>query len=116
MFLPSNQKIYLAVGITDMRKAINGLSILVEQDLLLNPFSGNLFAFCNRLNTIIKILYWDHNGLCLWTKRLEKQKFKWPRCDEDIQAISHRELQWLLAGLDLDQPTAFSRLCYTTLI
>ena len=70
--------IYLAVGSTDMRKAINGFSILVEQAMELNPFSGDLFVLCNRQRTIIKILYWDHNGFCLWHKRLEKHKFKGP--------------------------------------
>jgi transposase len=63
-------RVYLAVGSTDMRKAINGLSILVEQAMDLDPFSGDLFVFCNRKRTIVKILYWDHNGFCLWHKRL----------------------------------------------
>lgn len=92
--------VYLAVGSTDMRKAINGLSILVEQAMDLNPFSGDLFVFCNRQRTIIKILYWDNNGFCLWSKRLEKHHFKWPTTADDIVAIDIRQLGWLLAGLD----------------
>lgn len=92
--------VYLAVGSADMRKAINGLSILVEQAMALNPFSGYLFGFCNRKRTIIKILYWDHNGFCLWHKRLEKHQFKWPRSREEIIAIGAQQLNWLLAGLD----------------
>jgi transposase len=92
--------VYLAVGSTDMRKAINGLSILVEQALDLNPFSGDLFVFCNRKRTIIKILYWDHNGFCLWHKRLEKHQFKWPRSTQEVIAIGENQLGWLLAGLD----------------
>jgi transposase len=82
MFLTSTAlKVYLAPGYTDMRKAINGLSILVEQ-LELDPFSGHLFVFCNRSRKILKILYWDRNGFCLWHKRLEKQRFKWPETSE----------------------------------
>jgi transposase len=92
--------VYLAVGSTDMRKAINGLSILVEQAMDLNPFSGDLFVFCNRQRTIIKILYWDNNGFALWSKRLEKHRFKWPTAPEDVVAIGVKQLTWLLAGLD----------------
>ena len=97
---PFSGNVYLAVGCTDMRKAINGLSILVEQAMDLNPFSGDLFVFCNRQRTIIKILYWDHNGFCLWHKRLEKHQFKWPRSARQVIAIGTRQLNWLLAGLD----------------
>jgi len=57
-----NLKVYLATGSTDMRKSINGLSILISECLELNPLSGNLFAFCNRKKNIIKILYRDRNG------------------------------------------------------
>jgi len=99
--LPQNtQRVFLAVGHTDMRKAINGLSIMVEQDMSLNPFSGDLFVFCNRVHTIIKILYWDHNGFCLWHKRLEKHRFKWPTSVDEVVTIGARQLNWLLAGLD----------------
>ena len=98
--LPQTNRIYLALGSTDMRKAINGLSILVEQAMDLNPFSGDLFVFCNRPRTIIKILYWDHNGFCLWHKRLEKDRFKWPQTADELMAIDHKQLNWLLAGLD----------------
>ena len=79
MILSETGQVYLALGHTDMRKSINGLSILVEQALDLSPFSGDLFVFCNRQRRIIKILYWDRNGFCLWQKRLEKDRFKWPQ-------------------------------------
>ena len=99
--LPQNtQRIFLAVGHTDMRKAINGLSIMVEQDMSLNPFSGDMFAFCNRARTIIKILYWNTNGFCLWHKRLEKHRFKWPTSVDVVVSIGARQLNWLLAGLN----------------
>jgi len=93
--------VYLAVGSTDMRKSINGLSILVEQALGHNPFSGDLFVFCNRQRHIVKILYWDRNGFCLWQKRLEKDRYKWPQSPDEVIAIDQRQLQWLLAGLDI---------------
>jgi len=111
MLPKKSQRVYLAVGYTDMRKAINGLSIMVEQAMALNPFSGDLFVFCNRCRTIIKILYWDHNGFCLWHKRLEKHCFKWPLVPEEVVAIDARQLNWLLAGLDFT--SAHERLYYS---
>jgi len=116
MLPQSSRRIYLFLGSTDMRKAMNGLSILVDQNGSLNPFSGDLFAFCNRRNTIMKILYWDTNGFCLWSKRLEKQRFKWPHSQDEVLQISQRQLQWLLDGLDLVQPAAHKNLSYSTLI
>ena len=79
MFFPAHPvRVYIATGITDMRKSINGLSILVADQLELDPLSGHLFAFCNRKRDIIKIMYWDRNGFCLWHKRLERDRFRWP--------------------------------------
>ena len=101
MIFNHSGRVYVAVGSTDMRKSINGLSILVEQAMDLNPFSGDLFVFCNRLRTIVKILYWDRNGFCLWHKRLEKDRFKWPESIDELIAIDQRQLQWLLSGLDI---------------
>ena len=101
MMVTESTQVYVAVGNTDMRKSINGLSILVEQAMGLNPFSGELFVFCNRLRTIVKILYWDHNGFCLWHKRLEKDRFKWPQSVDEVITIDQRQLQWLLSGLDI---------------
>jgi len=116
MFLPLQTKVYLAVGSTDMRKSINGLSILVEHTLEMDPFCGHLFAFCNRRRNMVKILYWDRNGFCLWHKRLEKHRFKWPSFSEEIMEIDQRELTWLLEGLDIGQPRAHGILNYATLI
>ena len=116
MFLPSaNIKVYLAMGNTDMRKSINGLSILVSGHLELDPFSGHMFVFCNRKRNMIKILYWDRNGFCLWHKRLEKHSFKWPASEEEIMTIGKRELTWLMDGLDIHQRDAHNSLKYSTL-
>lgn len=77
MILPSSTRAYLVLGSTDLRKAINGLSLLVTDIPEMDVFSGQLFVFCNKSRTLIKILYWDRNGFCLWQKRLEKHRFFW---------------------------------------
>ena len=114
----SNQpvRVYIATGATDMRKSINGLSILAAEQLNLDPLSGHLFAFCNRKQDIIKILYWDRNGFCLWQKRLEKDRFRWPESNEDVLDIHSHELTWLLDGLSLNQHEAHQLLSYKTMV
>jgi transposase len=116
MLLSSSQtKVYLALGNTDMRKAINGLSILVQESMDIDPFSGHLFVFCNRKRNILKILYWDRNGFCLWSKRLEKHFFRWPESSEEVMKIDQRELMWLVDGLEINQQKAHERLSYSVL-
>ncbi len=116
MFTPScGIRVYLALGDTDMRKAINGLSILVEGKLALDPFSGHLFVFTNRRRNILKVLYWDRNGFCLWQKRLEKYRFRWPEPEDEVAEIDGRELLWLLEGLDLRKTQGHGALSYTAL-
>jgi len=107
-------KVYLVTGYTDMRKSINGLSIMVQAYLEFDPFSGHLFVFCNRDKNIIKILYWDLNGFCLWQKKLEKHSFKWPTSEEEVLYIEKRQLSWLLDGLDLVQSQGHEALKYST--
>ncbi len=85
-----------------MRKSINGLSILVEQSLELDPFSRALFVFCNRKRDKIKLLYWERTGFVLWYKRLEKNRFAWlPVGSADVVSMSAQELNWLLDGIDV---------------
>ena len=103
-------KVYVALGRTDMRKSINGLALLVEEHFQLDLFSGSLFAFCNRKRDRVKIIYWDHNGFCLWMKRLEKEVFLWPESEKEVMEISQKALGWLLDGLDVRQ--AHKRLEY----
>ena len=107
-------KVFLAPGPTDLRKSIDGLSILVENRMELDPFSDYLFAFCNRKRTTIKVLYWDRNGFCLWMKRLESETFKWPQSDVAYLSISNRELVWLLDGLHIHQIRAHRSLHFTS--
>lgn len=111
----SGIRVYLATGVTDMRKSINTLAILVAQQMELDPLSGHLFGFCNRKRDTLKILYWDRNGFCLWHKRLERDRFRWPQNDVEVQMIGSRELRWLLDGLSIQQPAhgalGYSSIC-----
>ena len=110
----NNSRVYLAVGTTDMRKQINGLSILVQESMELDPFSGSVYVFCNRQRSIVKAIYWDRNGFCLWQKRLEKERFQWPDTEEEVVRISSRQLSWLLDGLELVQGSAHGQLQYSS--
>jgi transposase len=93
-------KVYLCLERVDMRKAINGLSILVKENMDLDPFSGHLFVFCGKNKKTLKILYWDKNGFALWYKRLEEDKFRWPTDPQTVLELSREEFSWLLKGLD----------------
>jgi hypothetical protein len=85
----------------DMRKSIEGLSMLVEQELELDPFAAQLFVFSNRRRDKLKILYWDRSGFALWCKWLEKARFPWPQTrDTVVVVLTGRELGWLLDGID----------------
>jgi len=112
--LGSSVGVYLAVGWTDMRKQINSLSLLVQEGLDLDPFSGSVFVFCNRRRSTVKALYWDRNGFCLWQKRLERDRFRWPESAAEVMRISPRELRWLLDGLELVQGGAHRHLQYSS--
>jgi transposase len=107
-------RVYLQPGVTDMRKAINGLSILVQEQMELDPFTGHLFCFCNRKRDIIKVLYWDRNGFCLWQKRLERDRFRWPETEQEVLRLGLRELFWLIDGLSIYQQKAHVELQYNT--
>jgi transposase len=103
MFFKGQTKVFLSPGSTDLRKSILGLSVLVESEMQLELFSGAVFGFCNRSRKLIKFLYWDNNGFCLWMKRLEKEQFQWPKKEAQSIELTQRELNWLLDGLDLKQ-------------
>lgn len=83
-----------------MRKSINGLSALAERIMLLSPFEGDVFAFCNRKENVIKILFWERNGFCIWHKRLEKDRFPWPQSEAEALEMTEEQLCWLLDGVD----------------
>jgi transposase len=85
-------RVFIAFGPTDMRKSINGLSMLVEEQFELDLFNGSYFAFCNRRPDIVKILYWAENGFCVWMKRLEKDVFRWPESEQEVVEVSQTAL------------------------
>ena len=94
-------RIFVRPGATDMRKQINGLALLVQEQMQLSPFELGLFVFCNGQRRILKALYWDRTGYCLWMKRLEKQRFPWPQeAAEARQQIDAEQLRMLLSGID----------------
>ena len=96
----------------DMRKAIDGLSLLLVEVLEQSPQSGDIYIFCNKIRTKVKLLYWDKNGFILHYKRLEKGRFKWPKKqngNEQIE-INAEQLSWLFAGLDFILMDTFSEL------
>jgi transposase len=109
-------RVFIVLGATDMRKATNGLSIMVADHLELDVFAGSFFVFCNRGRSIIKILYWNNNGFCLWQKRLEKHRFVWPQSREEVLEMDYRKLRWLLDGLDPDQVSGHPPLAYKNII
>jgi len=115
---PSNAlpAVYLCRDIVDFRKGINGLAILVEETLRRDPFSEQLFVFCNRSRNRIKILYWERNGFCLWQKRLERDRFAWPRDDEALVTLTGKQLNWLLDGVDLWALRPHKRLAYRSVL
>lgn len=99
--------VYLVSGITDMRKSIDGLSLIVADVLEMDPLSSAWFIFCNRGRDKIKILFWDTNGFWLYYRRLEKGRFKWPKPTTAGHIhISTQQLNWLLSGLNLENPKA----------
>ena len=100
MFFPENYNIYLRPGITDMRKSINTLAVVVKNSMAQKADSGDIYIFCNRRHDNIKILYWHKNGFCLWQKRLEKHKFPWPKEGEDARTLQKEELKMLLSGIN----------------
>jgi transposase len=97
---------HLAPGATDLRKSIDGLSVLVVAVFKLDPFSDQWFLFCNRQRNKLKILHWDLNGFWLYYRRLERGRFQWPQDGNESVTITRRQLQWLLDGLAIEQKRA----------
>ena len=106
--------IYLHRDPVDFRKAINGLAVIVSEEMALDVYSEAIFVFCNKNRSQIKVLYWDSTGFVLWQKRLEKDKFKWPR--KDITAtvsVTSEEWRWLLRGFDYSKFKPHKQLNFT---
>ena len=98
--VPAQTRIWLAAGITDMRKGFNGLSALAEKVLKQDPYSGHLFVFRGRRGDLIKVVWFDGQGACLFSKRLERGHFVWPSPADGRVLISGAQLSMLLEGID----------------
>ena len=106
--LPSNTQIWIAAGVTDLRRGFMGLSALVQSQLEQSPMSGQVFVFRGRRGDLIKVLWFDGDGLCLLAKRLERGRFVWPQASSGSVALTRAQLSMLLEGIDWRRPQRLS--------
>jgi transposase len=102
--LPAGIRVWLASGRTDMRKGFDGLALLVQQALKHDPHGGQLFVFRGRRGDLIKVIWHDGQGACLFSKRLERGRFIWPATDGGAVTITAAQLGYLLEGIDWRAP------------
>jgi transposase len=102
--LPSGVRVWLATGHTDMRRGMNGLALQIQEVLKRDPYGGHLFVFRGRRGDLIKVLWHDTQGTCLFSKRLERGRFIWPSPAEGVVTISPAQLGYLLEGIDWRAP------------
>ena len=107
--VPANTRVWLAAGATDMRKGFTALAAQAEAVLKQDPFAGHLFVFRGKRGDLIKVLYWDGQGLCLFAKRLERGRFIWPQAREGSVTLSPAQLAMLLEGIDWRAPLRTDR-------
>ena len=98
--LPAGTNIWIAAGVTDLRRGFTGLSALAQTVLEQDPYSGHVFVFRGRRGDLIKLLWWDGDGLCLFAKRLERGRFVWPQATHGSVNLSSAQLSMLLEGID----------------
>ena len=104
--ISSNQQVYLVTGYTDLQRSIDGLAVIIQGQLRLDPFSSALFLFCGRRRDRIKGLLWEQDGFLLLYKRLDNGQFQWPRNETEAKLLTPQQTRWLLEGLTIDQPKA----------
>ena len=102
--IPSNVRVWLAVGRTDMRRGMNGLALLVQESLQRDPHAGDLFVFRGRQGDLLKIIWHDGIGMSLYAKRLERGRFVWPTPVDGVVGISPAQLAYMLDGIDWRNP------------
>ncbi len=102
--LPAGTRIWIAAGVTDMRRGFTGLSAQVQTALDENPLSGHVFVFRGRRGDLIKVLWFDGDGLCLLAKRLERGRFVWPHATNGTVSLTRAQLSMLLEGIDWRRP------------
>jgi transposase len=101
---PSGTRIWIAAGVTDMRRGFTGLSAAVQTRLEADPMSGHVFVFRGRRGDLIKILWFDGDGLCLFAKRLERGRFVWPKAEDGVVSLTKAQLSMLCEGIDWRRP------------
>ena len=101
MVLSRDKRIFVRLGYTDMRKQINGLSSLVQELRPEGPFDGSYYVFCGKTRRVVKVVYWDSNGFCLWQKRLEQDTFPWPKSGDELDEMTRQNIKLLLRGIDV---------------
>jgi transposase len=101
---PGNVRVYLACGVTDMRRGFDSLAAQVQTALQFDPHDGSLYAFRGRRGDLLKILWWDGQGLSLFCKRLERGKFLWPQAKDGSASLTGAQLSMLLEGIDWRAP------------
>jgi len=106
---PPGTRVYLACGVTDMRRGFDSLSAQVESVLNVDPYGGAVFIFRGRRGDLLKALYWDGQGLVLYAKRLEKGRFVWPQAKEGTVSLTAAQLSMLAEGIDWRQPVWTAR-------
>lgn len=117
MILPGGQtKVHVAIEPVDFRCGMDSLAILVADQLSRDPFSGHVFAFCNRSRTSVKLLWWDRNGFWLCQKRLERERFAWPKSASQVEEWGERELRWLVDGLEVTRVVGHQEVHYQTIL
>jgi transposase len=101
---PAGAQIWIAAGVTDLRRGFTGLSALVQTALEQDPFAGHVFVFRGRRGDLIKLLWFDGDGLCLFAKRLERGRFVWPKAENGSISLTRAQLSMLLEGIDWRRP------------
>ena len=102
--LPTGTRVWIAAGVTDMRKGMDGLAALVQVVLSKDPFAGHVFVFRGRRGDQVKLLWWSGDGMNLYIKRLERGRFIWPQADSGAVHLSPAQLSMLLEGIDWRRP------------
>lgn len=103
--LAPNVRIFIACGVTDMRKGFDGLVGRIEQDLKADPYGGAYYIFRGKRGDIVKALHWDGQGLVLYAKRLEKGRFTWPQAKDGVMTMTSAQLAMLIEGIDWRMPS-----------
>jgi transposase len=102
--LPASTHVWLAAGKTDMRRGFDGLAQIAQTALAQDPYSGHVFAFRGKRGDLVKLLWWDGQGLCLFAKRLERGRFIWPAAETGSVHLTPAQLSMLLEGIDWRRP------------